>query len=247
VPNYSLQTSRIPFNVPVCPLRAPGDNAYAFVFQSFLDELAHAAGRDPLDFQLELLRNPLPGEGVPHPGAREPAFIPSRMISVLERVRELAGWAQRRTLPQGTGLGFACYFSHLGYVAQIHQVRAEPDGSITPQKVWVVVDIGRHIVNPINAENQVQGSILDGISAAQGQRVTFEKGCTVQSNFHDYALLRNSRIPTIQVEFLKSDNPPTGLGEPAHPSSLPAYCNAIFAATGKRVRSLPVDLALRKL
>jgi len=244
VSNYSLKTSRVPFNIPVAPLRAPGDNAYAFVFQSFLDELALAAGRDPIDFQIDLLKNPLPGEGEPKPNAREPAFAASRMIGVMERVRALSGWAQRGSLPKGVGKGFACYWSHLGYVAQVHQVTREQDGTVTPNKVWVVVDIGRHIVNPVNAENQVQGAILDGLSAAQGQRITIEKGRVAQSNFGDYALLRNANIPAIEVTFLKSDNPPTGLGEPAHPSALPAYCNAIFAATGTRVRTLPVNEAL---
>ncbi len=251
--NYSLTTSRIPFNVPVGPWRAPGDNAYAFVFQSFLDELAHAAGRDPIDFQIELLKNPLP-ESMPARAPeqaninrlREPSFVPSRMIGVMERVRELSGWAHRHELPKGTGMGFACYWSHLGYVAQVHQVSVARDGSVTAQHVWVVVDIGRHVVNPLNAENQVQGSILDGLSAAQAQRITFDKGRTVQSNFNDYTLLRNRAIPSITVVFMKTDYPPTGLGEPAHPSAVPAYCNAIFAASGKRVRILPLDLALKK-
>jgi isoquinoline 1-oxidoreductase beta subunit len=113
-------------------------------------------------------------------------------------------------------------------------------------KVWAVLDIGRHIVNPLNAENQVQGAILDGISAAQGQQITLEKGRVVQSNFNNYSLLRNSRIPAIEVVFVKSDFSPTGLGEPALPSALPAFCNAIFAASGKRVRKLPVNTALAK-
>jgi isoquinoline 1-oxidoreductase beta subunit len=108
------------------------------------------------------------------------------------------------------------------------------------------VDIGRHIINPGNAENQVQGAILDGISVAQGQQVTFENGRTVQANFDTYPLLRNQNIPTIDVAFLKTDFPPTGLGEPAHPSAPPAFCNAIFAACGRRVRSLPVSAWMAK-
>jgi isoquinoline 1-oxidoreductase beta subunit len=248
VPNYALKTSRIPFNVPVGPLRAPGDNAHAFVFQSFIDELAHAAGRDPMEFQIELLKSPLPGEGEGKASGFPfgPGFIANRMITVLERAREISGWAYRDKLPKGSGLGLACFWSHLGYVAQVHQVSVESDGSITPVKVWAVLDIGRHIVNPLNAENQVQGAILDGISAAQGQQITLEKGRVVQSNFNNYSLLRNSRIPAIEVVFVKSDFSPTGLGEPALPSALPAFCNAIFAASGKRVRKLPVNTALAK-
>jgi isoquinoline 1-oxidoreductase beta subunit len=244
VPNYALKTSRISFNVPIGPLRAPGDNAHAFVFQSFLDELAHAAGRDPIDFQIELLKSPDAPKS--KPGPYDPGFLPSRMIGVMERVRELSGWAYRDKLAKGTGLGFACFWSHLGYVAQVHQVSVGRDGSVTPEKIWVAVDIGRHIINPSNAENQVQGSILDGLSAAQGQCITLDKGRVVQSNFNQYPLLRNRRIPSIEIEFVKTEYATTGLGEPALPSALPAYCNAIFAASGRRVRTLPVNATIKK-
>jgi isoquinoline 1-oxidoreductase beta subunit len=241
VPHYALKTSRIAFNVPVGPLRAPGDNSDAWVFQSFLDELAHAAGRDPIEFQLELLGAPLPGEGEGKKGGNAfgPGFIAARMINVVERVRDVSDWNKRHTLPKHTGLGFACYWSHLGYVAQVHRVSAQ-DGAVTPEKIWVAVDVGSHIVNPMNAEHQVQGSILDGMSAAIGQAITLDKGRVVQSNYHDYTLLRNRKIPAIQIEWVKTNYAPTGLGEPAYPSALPAFCNAIFAAQGKRVRTLPL-------
>ena len=248
VRNYALQTSRIPFNVPVGPLRAPGDNAHAWVFQSFLDEIAHAARRDPIDFQLSLLRNPNPGEGEGKSAGRfGPSFIATRMIEVIERARHASGWEIRHRLPRETGMGFACYWSHVGYVAQVHQVTVRSDGTVTPEKIWAVVDVGRHIVNPINAEHQIVGSIVDGMSAAFGQQITFDKGRVVQSNYHDYLLLRNQKIPHIHVEFVKTDYPPTGLGEPAYPSALPALCNAIFAATGRRVRKLPLSASLLKI
>lgn len=244
VPNYIVTASRIPFNVPVGPLRAPGDNADAWVFQSFLDEIAEAAGRDPLEFQLALLASPLPGEGVGKKGGNNfgPGFMAERMIAVLERVRERSGWSGRQALPRGTGMGVACYWSHLGYVAQVHRVRVESN-TVTPEAIWAVVDVGAHIVNPSNAENQVIGSIIDGISAALGQQITFEHGRVVQSNYHDYTLLRNTKIPPIDVEFLKTGHPPTGLGEPAYPSALPAFCNGIHAASGVRVRKLPISTA----
>jgi isoquinoline 1-oxidoreductase beta subunit len=248
VPNYALKTSRIPFNVPVGPLRAPGDNAHAWVFQSFLDELAHAAGRDPIDFQLDLLRNPLPGEGEGKNGNTfGPGFIAARMTAVLERARDLSDWKSRGRLPQRTGMGVACYWSHLGYVAQVHQVRVDADGTVTPLKIWVVVDVGSHIVNPTNAVHQVTGSIVDAMSAALGQQITFEKGRVVQSNYDNYPLLRNRKIPPIQVEFLTTRYSPTGLGEPAYPSALPAFCNAIYAASGQRVRKLPLSSATLKV
>ena len=244
VPNYALRTSRISFNVPVGPLRAPGDNAHAWVFQSFLDEIAHAAGRDPIEFQIELLANPLPGEGVGKGGsAFAPGLIATRMIAVLERVREMSDWKSRHGLPKGTGMGVACYWSHLGYCAQVHKVGVHGDGTVTPLAIWAAVDVGKHIVNPTNAENQVVGSIMDGISAALGQAITFEKGRVVQSNYHDYTLLRNAKIPPIRVEFAKTPYPLTGLGEPAYPATLPAFCNAIYAASGRRVRKLPISAA----
>jgi len=244
VPNYALRTSRISCNVPVGPLRAPGDNAHAWVFQSFMDEIAHAAGRDPIEFQLELLANPLSGEGVGKGGsAFAPGLIAARMATVLKRVREISDWDSRHKLPAGTGMGVACYFSHLGYCAQVHQVSVHADGTVTPHAIWAAVDVGRQIVNPTNAENQVTGSIMDGISAALGQEITFERGRVVQSNYHDYTLLRNTKIPRMQIEFLKTDYPLTGLGEPAYPSALPAFCNAIYAASGRRVRKLPISAA----
>ncbi|HEY2685450.1 MAG TPA: molybdopterin cofactor-binding domain-containing protein [Steroidobacteraceae bacterium] len=153
----------------------------------------------------------------------------------------MSGWHQRHRLVRGSGLGFACYWSHLGYVAQVHEVQVTADGIVTPRRVFAVVDVGAHIVNPSNAVNQVEGSIIDAMSATIAQRITLERGRVVQSNYHDYTLLRNKKIPDMQVEFIKTAHAPTGLGEPAYPSALPAFCNAIFAASGKRVRKLPLS------
>jgi isoquinoline 1-oxidoreductase subunit beta len=248
IKNYALRTSRIPFNVPVGPLRAPGDNAHAWVFQSFLDEVAHATARDPIDFQLGLLRDPNPGEGDGKPPGRfGPGFMAARMIAVIERVRENSNWKSRHNLPAHTGMGFACYWSHVGYVAQIHQVAVTTDGTVTPQQIWVAVDVGKHIVNPTNAEHQIIGSIVDGMSAAFGQKITFENGRVQQSNYDNYDLLRNRKIPPMHIDFIKTDFPPTGLGEPAYPSALPALCNAIFAASGRRVRKLPLSTSMLKI
>jgi isoquinoline 1-oxidoreductase beta subunit len=207
-----------------------------------MDEVAHGAGRDPIDFQLDLLRNPNPGQGEGKPAGRfGPGFMANRMIAVIERVRESSGWQARKRLPARTGLGFACYWSHVGYVAQVHQVHVDANGVVSPQTIWAAVDVGKHIVNPSNAEHQIAGSIIDGMSAAFGQQITFEKGRVVQSNYHDYTLLRNRKIPAIHIEFIKTDFAPTGLGEPAYPSALPALCNGIFAACGRRIRRLPLS------
>ena len=123
----------------------------------------------------------------------------------------------------------------------------DKDGKVNPLKVWVAVDVGSTIVNPMGAINQVQGSVIDGISTALHQQITIENGAVKQSNFDDYPLLRIAEAPDVEVQFLKTAYPPTGLGEPALPPAIPALTNAIFAATGKRIRSLPIDPGLLRV
>lgn len=239
VPNLSYGASLIPLGVPTGALRAPGDNGLAFVFQSFIDEMAHAAGKDPLAFRIELLGKDelLPGRGA--------GFNTGRARAVLEKVRDVSGWG-KRNLPVRTGLGVAFYYSHLGYFAEVVEASVAADGLVKINHAWAAGDIGSQIINPTAALNMAQGAILDGFGEALNQKITIENGHVVQANFDTFAPLHMSQSAPIDVHFLKTDNSPTGLGEPPLPAAIPALCNAIFAATGKRVRALPIDPAALK-
>jgi isoquinoline 1-oxidoreductase subunit beta len=252
VANYQLDSSGMPLGVPTGPLRAPGSNALSFVVQSFIDELANAAGKDPIQFRLDMLSNeqPAPTPAAPPAGAAPagggrggpppPGFDATRMKNVLLAVAEKSGWGKTK-LPKGTGMGVGFHFSHRGYFAEVVQATVTKAGDVKVDKVWAVGDIGPVIINPGNAENQVQGSVLDGIAEALDQEITFEGGKAKQTNFNTFPLLRMRQSCPVDVSFVKSDSPVTGIGEPALPPVVPALCNAIFAATGKRVRSLPIS------
>ena len=237
IPNLTLEFSLMPLWMKTGALRAPGSNVYAFVFQSFLDELAHAAGQDPVAFRMQLLDQPQMAAADQGPYASP--FNPARMKAVLQVVAERSGWG-KTTLPKGRALGVACHFSHMGYFAEVADVSVTGDSRVKVHKVWVVADVGSQIINPAAAENMVQGAVIDGLSELMAQEITLERGAVVQSNYHQHQMLRMSQAPVINVHFLKTDNPPTGLGEPALPPVLPAVANAIFSATGKRVRDLPL-------
>jgi isoquinoline 1-oxidoreductase beta subunit len=245
IPHITLEQTVLPLGVSTGPMRAPGSNALAFAHQSFIDELAHAAGKDPLQFQLELLGEPrLVKSPKPDQLGRD-TFDTARMRGVLEMVAERSGWGKTQ-LPPRTGMGIACYYSHSGYFAEVVRASVSEAGQVKVEKVWVVGDVGNQIVNPTGAMNQVQGACIDGVGQALGLKITLDKGRVVQTNFHEYPLIRMPAAPEVDVTFRLSDHPPTGLGEPALPPVIPALCNAIFAATGKRVRSLPIESGLLK-
>jgi isoquinoline 1-oxidoreductase beta subunit len=238
IPNFALDSSVMPIGVPTGALRAPGSNGIAFAVQSFIDELAHAAGKDPLRFRLDILANPQ--REAPSTGQQGPTYDAGRARGVLELVAEKSGWG-KTTLPRGTGMGVAFHFSHSGYFAEVVKASVSKQGKLKVEKVWVAGDIGSNIINPLNAENQVEGSVQDGLAQALGQEITIAKGRTVQSSFDDFHLIRFADAVPVETHFLKSSIAPTGLGEPALPPVPPALCNAIFAATGKRIRSLPLS------
>jgi isoquinoline 1-oxidoreductase beta subunit len=236
VANCLLEQTPIECGVPMGPWRAPGSNVFAWVFQSFIDELAHAASRDPLAFRLELLGDT---EIVPPAGARG-GYDVGRMKRVLHEVADKAGWG-KKSLARGQGQGIAFHFSHRGYVAEVAEVTVSPAGELKVDRVVVACDIGAQIVNLSGAEQQVQGSVIDALGTLMFQQLDIERGRVVQGNFADYPMIRMPQVPTrVDVHFVKSDQPVTGLGEPAFPPLAPAVCNAIFAATGKRVRQLPL-------
>jgi isoquinoline 1-oxidoreductase subunit beta len=236
VENLLVQASKMPLGLKTGALRAPGSNSIAWVMQSFIDELAHAAGVDPAQFRLDLLKKSTAGAAPADPRAR--GLNPARMSGVIQLAMEKSGWGKRK-LPAGTALGIAFHFSHGGYFAEVAEVAVSAKKDIKVNKVWVAGDVGSQIINPSAAENQVQGAIVDGLSELI-QEITLKNGHVVQSNYHDHSMLRMPEAPVVEVSFLKTNNPPTGLGEPALPPILPAVSNAIFSATGERVRTLPI-------
>jgi isoquinoline 1-oxidoreductase beta subunit len=231
IKDYALHASAQPLAIRTGSLRAPSSNSQAFVIQSFIDELAHAAGKDPVQFRLDLLaQGNKNGNG----------FSAERMTGVTKLVAEKSNWG-KRNLPKGTAMGMAFHFSHQGYFAEVAEVTVA-NKKVKVNKVWVAADVGSQIINASMAENMAQGAVIDGMSELMAQQITVKNGRVEQGNFNQHPMVRMAQVPAdIEIHFLKSDNSPTGLGEPSLPPILPAIANAIFSATGDRVRQLPIS------
>jgi len=220
-----MRQSIIETHVPTGPWRSPGHSAYCWVYQSFFDEVALAAGRDQLEFRLDLLSR----------SYGEPPLDLKRTSGTLKLAAEKAGWGQRQ-VEANHGLGLAFNYDHGGFVSHVAEVIAD-GSSIKVLKVWSGIDVGP-IINLSGARAQVEGAVVDALSTAQ-MEITFANGATQQSNFSDQPMLRINQAPEVECHFIQSDNPPMGLGEPPFAAATPAISNAIFAATGKRIRELP--------
>jgi isoquinoline 1-oxidoreductase beta subunit len=222
IPNLQVDLHSPKIGVPVQWWRSVGHSHTGFSVESFFDEVAHAGGKDPLELRRNLL-------------AKQP-----RMSAVLNLVAEKAGWG--KPLPPGRARGIATHFSFDSYVAQVIEASVEKDGAVRVHRVVCAVDCGR-TVNPDIVKAQMEGGIIFGLTAALKTEITLENGRVQQTNFHDYQMLRMFESPEIEVHIVPSEQNPTGVGEPSVPPVAPALANAIFAATGKRVRRLPIRAA----
>ncbi len=218
IPNFVVEHAVVNLPIPLCPWRAIAHTFNGFFFESFMDECAAAAGRDPLTFR----RSHCAGQ--------------TRMLAVLDRVAEMSRWDE--PAPEGIARGLAVVESYGSYVSQVVEARVDDDG-IDVERVHVAIDCGRAI-NPGQVEAQMQGSVIDALGAALRQKVTINEGRAEQSNFHDYPLLRIGEEPSVSVSIVEIGSPLGGVGEPGIPPLAPALANALFAATQQRVRHLPL-------
>ena len=220
-PNLHVEYVHVePPAVPTCFWRSVGPGHNIFVVESFVDELAHAAGQDPVAFRRAHL-------------AKTP-----RLLACLDLAAEKAGWG--RPLPARVGRGVACQSVFGSYVAAIAEAEVDNDGEIAIRRVTAAVDCGT-VVNPNGVEAQIQGGLIFGLTAALYNEITIAKGRVQQSNFNNYRMMRINEAPAIEVYLVRNGEAPGGLGEPGTSIAAPALANALFAATGVRLRSLPID------
>jgi isoquinoline 1-oxidoreductase subunit beta len=245
IPNILVDLHTPTSGIPIGTWRSVGDSHNAFVVETFLDDVAHAAGRDPLEFRRALLaKDPRQKQILEfaiddHFRASTFAKFP-RDRQVLELAAAKAGWGA--PLPAGKGRGIAVHYSFRTSVAHVAEVTVGSNGNVKVDRVVCAIDCGVP-VNPDIIRAQAEGGIAFGLSSILLEQITVKAGAAEQSNFHDYRLLRIDAMPKVEVHIVQSTEPPTGIGEPVVPTVGPAVSNAIFAATGKRVRTLPLSPA----
>ena len=245
LPNLRIENGPAKAHVRIGWLRSVANIYHAFGIQCFTDELAHGAGRDPLDYLLDLIGQPrtIDFKGVEYPnyGASMDAYSweTGRLRHVTEVVAEKSGWGKRKH-GKGTGVGIAAHRSFLTYVATVVEVEVNAQGEVRIPRVDTALDAGL-VVNPEATRAQFEGAAVFGTSVVRTGEITATKGVINQSNFQDYPVARINEVPAkTNVYIVDSDAPPAGVGEPGVPPFIAAFCNAIFAATGKRVRDLPI-------
>jgi len=220
IPNLRVEWVNKDFGIPVGFWRSVGASQNGFIVESFVDELAHAAGKDPFEYRRALL-----GKSKRHK-------------AVLELVAAKANWGS--PLPAGRARGCGVVFSYGSYAASVAEVSVAPDGVVRVHRIVSAIDAGL-AVNPDQVRAQMEGGAVYALTATLYGQITIDKGRVQQSNFHDYPMLRINEMPVVEVHILDSGEAAGGLGEPGVPSVAPAVCNAVFALTGKRIRTLPID------
>lgn len=235
VPNFKMEYTKLDSVVPRGAWRAPGHNATAFVDQTFLDEIAEAAGKDPVQFRLELLGET--NKMMPYRDHGGPEYSTKRLKNVINLVAEKSNWF--KPAPKGIYRGFACHFMFGAYVGEVVEISLLENGTPKIEQVYAVVDCGI-VVNKSNALNQLEGGIVDGLGAALFGGVTIENGMAAQSNFDSYRMIRFKEAPKVHAYLVESTENPEGLGEMTLPPISAALANAIYAATGKRIHKLPM-------
>jgi len=221
IPNIKTSYVRAEYHVPLAAWRSVTSSTLAFAHECFIDELAVKAGKDPLDFRMSMLTKD------------------SDTKRIFEKLREVTNWD--KPLGEGRGRGLAQWKFFAGQCAQAVEVSRKPDGTIKIDKVYAVIDLGV-AVNPDNVRNQMEGAVIMALTAATKPAITLKNGKVEQHNFYDNQMIRINEAPLVEVHILTGDQKIKGVGEPGLPPFAPALANAIFAATGKRIRKMPFDL-----